>query len=67
MTPTLRLTGLALSFALAACSRSESVDPGGARGDLVEFSIEAPALTESSGLARSQREAVQSPPRVAAE
>ena len=51
------LAGLALSLALAACSGSETVDAGGAHAGLNEFSIDAPALTESSGLARSQREA----------
>lgn len=54
MTLSLRLAGLALTLALASCSNSNEVDGG---GSLREFQIDAPALTESSGLARSQREA----------
>lgn len=53
MTLSLRLSSLALLLTLAACSNGSEAD-GGA---LQEFRIDAPALTESSGLARSQREA----------
>lgn len=54
MTLPLRLAGLAFTLALAACSSGDEV--GGSAG-FREFQIDAPALTESSGLARSQREA----------
>ena len=57
MASTPRLAGLVLSLALVSCSGSEAVGSSGAQAGLVEFSIDAPALTESSGLARSQREA----------
>jgi len=53
MTLPLRLASLAPLLALAACSNAGEADGGGLR----EFRIGAPALTESSGLARSQREA----------
>jgi hypothetical protein len=54
MTLSLRPAGLALALALAACSGSDAPGDG---GGLREFLVDAPALTESSGLARSQREA----------
>jgi hypothetical protein len=55
MMPALRQGGLALCLGLVACTGSQDSAQAQPPG-FIEFAIEAPELTESSGLAGSQRE-----------